>query len=197
MLGAKKFSLLNLASVSSRPSHQTRIRAFVRLLCTKMNLATQADPLFIKIKFTWPCGAPQRRSNFPGQFQLWRSQINWKGNSPMRKLALIAATAGSLALSAVAAPAEARGGFGPGLAGGLIAGAVIGGIASNAYAYGPYGYYGGYGPRYYGGYAPVYYGGGYVPYYGYGYRRVYRPAYAYYGGPRYYGGWHRGWSYGW
>lgn len=64
----------------------------------------------------------------------------------MRKLALIAATAGSLALSAVAAPAEARGGFGPGLAGGLIAGAVIGGIASNAYAYGPYGYYGGYGP---------------------------------------------------
>jgi hypothetical protein len=34
-----------------------------------------------------------------------------------------------------------------GLAGGLIAGAVIGGIASNAYGYGPgYGYYGGYGP---------------------------------------------------
>ena len=46
----------------------------------------------------------------------------------MRKLALIAATVGSLAVSAVAAPAEARGGFGPGLAGGLIAGAVIGGI---------------------------------------------------------------------
>ena len=69
----------------------------------------------------------------------------------MRKLALIVATAGSLTLSAVAAPAEARGGFGPGLAGGLIAGAVIGGIASNAYGYGPYGYYGGYGPRYYGG----------------------------------------------
>ena len=66
----------------------------------------------------------------------------------MKKLALIAATAGSLAVSAVAAPAEARGGFGPGLAGGLIAGAVIGGIASNAYGYGPgYGYYGGYGPR--------------------------------------------------
>ena len=49
----------------------------------------------------------------------------------MKKLALIAATAGSLATCAVAAPAEARGGFGPGLAGGLIAGAVIGGIASN------------------------------------------------------------------
>ena len=62
----------------------------------------------------------------------------------MTRLALIAATAGSLALSAVAAPAEARGGFGPGLAGDLIAGAVIGGIASNAYGYGPgYGYYGG------------------------------------------------------
>ena len=56
------------------------------------------------------------------------------------------------------------------------------------------GYGGGYEPAYYGGYygggyAPAYYGGGY-----YGdsypvvrYRRVVRPAYAYYGGPRYYG----------
>jgi hypothetical protein len=26
---------------------------------------------------------------------------------------------------------------------------------------------------------------------------VYRPAYAYYGGPRYYGGWHRGWRHRW
>jgi hypothetical protein len=67
----------------------------------------------------------------------------------MRKAALIVATAGSLALSVVVAPApaEARGGFGPGIAGGLIAGAIIGGLASNAYGYGPgYGYYGGYGP---------------------------------------------------
>ena len=76
---------------------------------------------------------------------------------------------------------------------------MIGGLASNAYAYGPgYGYYGGgYAPAYYGGYSG-YYGGGYAPaYYGgyYGnsypvvrYRRVVRPAYAYYGGPRYYGG---------
>ena len=100
------------------------------------------------------------------------------------------------------------GGWGPGLAGGLIAGAVIGGIASNAYAYGPgygyyggpgYGYGGGYAPAYYGGYpadygdgyAPVYYGGyrtSYAPaYYGPRYRRVVRPAYAY-GGPRYYRG---------
>jgi hypothetical protein len=56
---------------------------------------------------------------------------------------------------AAPAPADARGGFGPGLFGGLVAGALIGGLASNAYGYGPgYGYYGGYGPGYYGGYAP-------------------------------------------
>ena len=138
----------------------------------------------------------------------------------MRKAPLVLAAAAILGLTAVAAPspAEARwrgGGFFPAVAGGLIAGAVIGGLASNAYAYGPgYGYYGGYGPRYYGGYAPAYYGGyyggGYAPaYYGGGYysepyvpvvryRRVIRPAYAYYGGPRfygprYYGGYYRRW----
>jgi hypothetical protein len=85
---------------------------------------------------------------------------------------------------------------------GLIAGAVIGGLASSAYGYGPgYGYYGGYGypayyggygyPAYYGGYAPAYYGGystAYAPAYygGYRYRRVVRPAFALYTGPR----WH-------
>ena len=67
-------------------------------------------------------------------------------------------------------------------AGGLLAGAIIGGaIASSA----PYGYYGGgpyyggygYGPGYGYGYAPAYYGG-YGPSYGYG---------GYYAGPRYYG----------
>jgi hypothetical protein len=127
----------------------------------------------------------------------------------MRKAPLVLAAAAILGLTAVAAPspAEARdwrggGGFFPAVAGGLIAGALIGGLASNAYAYGPgYGYYGGYGPGYYGGYAPAYYGGyyggGYAPaYYGGGYyggypvvryRRVIRPAYAYYGGPRFYG----------
>ena len=123
------------------------------------------------------------------------------GAKRMRKAALILATVATLGVAAVTgpAPAEARGGFGPGLAGGLIAGALIGGIASNAYGYGPgYGYYGsGYAPGYYGGgYAPAYYGGyssgyydGYAPVYsGYRYRRVIRPAYAYYGGPRYYGG---------
>lgn len=123
----------------------------------------------------------------------------------MKKTALILATAGALGFSTVAAPTPAEahwrgGGFGPALAGGLLAGAVIGGLASSAYAYGPgYGYYR---PAYYGGYAPAYYGGygydpypwggytttyyttGYAPaYHGYRYRRVVRPAYAYYGTP--------------
>lgn len=127
----------------------------------------------------------------------------------MRKAPLVLALAATLGLATVAAPAPAEahwrgGGFFPAVAGGLIAGAVIGGIASNAYAYGPgYGYYGGYGPRYYGGYyggyAPAYYGGYYdEPYYPVvRYRRVIRPAYAYYGGYRgYYGGprfYHRHW----
>ena len=109
----------------------------------------------------------------------------------MKKASLILVTAVSLGIGAIATPssAEARGGFGPGLAGGLIAGALIGGIASNAYGYGPgYGYYGGNAPGYYGGYAPAYYRGYAPAYYGYGYRRVYRPAYVYYGGPRSSGG---------
>ena len=123
----------------------------------------------------------------------------------MRKAVLALTAAAVLGLTAIAAPAPAEahwrgGGFFPAVAGGLIAGAVIGGIASNAYAYGPgYGYYGpGYG-YYGGGYAPAYYGGGYAPAYYGGYapgyyggyyggpyvRRVYRPVYAY--GPRFYG----------
>jgi hypothetical protein len=115
----------------------------------------------------------------------------------MRKAPLVLAVAATLGLSAMTAPspAEARRGFFPGLAGGLLAGAVIGGLASSAYAYGPgYGYYGGYAPAYYGypayygGYAPAYYGGyydePYVPVYRY--RRVVRPAFAYYPGPRFY-----------
>ena len=128
----------------------------------------------------------------------------------MRKVRLVLALAAALGLAAITTPsrAEARwrggGGYFPAVAGGLIAGAVISGIATSAYAHGPgYGYYGGYAPRYYGGYAPAYYGGyapgyygGYAPaYYGgyYGgyapvvrYRRVVRPAHVYYGGPRYY-----------
>src|SRR5215470_10766185 len=115
----------------------------------------------------------------------------------MKKTALVLATVGALAVSAVAAPTPAearwRGGFGvgPALAGGLIAGAVIGGLASSAYAYGPgYGYYDGYAPAYYGGYGydpypwggytTTYYSTGYAPAYD-GYRRVVRPAYAFYG----------------
>ena len=120
----------------------------------------------------------------------------------MRKLALVFATAATLAVTAVAtlSPAHARYyGYGPGIFGGLVAGALIAGIASSAYGYGP-GYYGGY-PAYYGGYYPAYYGGYYPGYYGgyvyrrpyYGYRHIYAPRYAYHGGPRYYGGWHRGW----
>jgi len=52
----------------------------------------------------------------------------------MKTAALILATVATLGVTAVAAPApaEARGGFGPGLAGGLIAGALIGGLAMNA-----------------------------------------------------------------
>src|SRR5215213_8097296 len=114
----------------------------------------------------------------------------------MRKAPLALAAAAVLGLTAVTAPSPAEahwrggGGFFPAVAGGLIAGAVIGGLASNAYAYSPgYGYYGGYAPAYYGGYAPAYYGGYYDEPYApvVRYRRVVRPAFAYYGGPRFYG----------
>jgi hypothetical protein len=129
----------------------------------------------------------------------------------MKKTVLALATAATIGVSALVAPSPAQawrgGGWGPGLAAGLIGAAVIGGIASSAYAYGPgYGYYGGPGYGDYGGYAPAYYNYGYAPayyggyrsgyyapvYYGHGYRRVIRPAYAYYG-PRYY----RGYRYRW
>src|SRR4029453_11002848 len=58
----------------------------------------------------------------------------------MRKVPLALAAVAVLGLTAVAAPSPAEagwrgGGFFPGVAGGLIAGAVIGGIAYNAYAY--------------------------------------------------------------
>jgi hypothetical protein len=129
----------------------------------------------------------------------------------MKKTVLALVTAATIGVSALVAPSPAQawrgGGWGPGLAAGLIGAAVIGGIASSAYAYGPgYGYYGGPGYGDYGGYAPAYYNYGYAPayyggyrsgyyapvYYGHGYRRVIRPAYAYYG-PRYY----RGYRYRW
>jgi hypothetical protein len=123
----------------------------------------------------------------------------------MKKLALVLATAATLAVTVVATPSPAHAryyGYGPDIFGGLLAGALIAGIASSAYGYGPgYGYYGGYYPPYYGGYYPAYYGGYYPGYYGghvyrqpyYGYRHASAPRYAYYGGHRHYGGWHRGW----
>jgi len=127
------------------------------------------------------------------------SLVSLKGEYQMRKLGMVLAAVATLGLSSVTAPgsAEARGfghhhgGFGPALAGGLIAGALIGGLASSAYGYGP-GYYG-YGPAYYGGYAPAaYYGDyGYAPVYRY--RRVVRPAFAFYGGPRFHRGFHHRW----
>ena len=115
----------------------------------------------------------------------------------MRKAPLVLALAATLCLTAVAAPspAEARwrgGGFFPAVAGGLLAGAVIGGIASNGYGYGygpGYGYYGGYPGYYGGGYSAAYYDEPYVPVVRY--RRVVRPAFAYYPRPRYY---HRHWQ---
>lgn len=76
---------------------------------------------------------------------IW-SVNNSKGEA-MKKIVLAIATAATLAVTAVAAPApaEARGGrVAAGVIGGLAAGALIAGAASGAYAYGPrYGYYGG------------------------------------------------------
>jgi hypothetical protein len=147
-----------------------------------------------------PC--PKATYRDPPRFMtLWFTCRSLK----MRKAAIVLATVGAVGVSALAAPTPAearwRGGFGPALAGGLIGAAIVGGLASSAYAWGPgYGYYGY--PGYYGGYSPAYYGGygyyddypyysyprvAYAPaYYGYRYRRVVRPAYAFYGGPRHY-----------
>jgi hypothetical protein len=113
----------------------------------------------------------------------WRF-ILVKGKA-MKKAAVVLSATAVIAMTIVSipTPVEARGGWGwgPGIAGGLIAGALIGGLASSAYGYGPrYGYYGpGYG--YYGGGAPVYYGGYGHPYYG-GYGN---PYYGGYGHNRY------------
>lgn len=130
---------------------------------------------------------PARRVGVPGTGKA----------SDMKKAVLALATAATIGVTALVTPSPAqawRGGWGPGLAGGLIAGALIGGIASSAYAYGPgygyyggpgYGYYGGYGgyaPAYYRGYAPAYYGGYGSSYYAPGYYGPrYRRPYAYYG----------------
>ena len=87
----------------------------------------------------------------------------------MRRISTICAATAALALTGFAAiaPAEARGGFGPGLAAGLIGGVLVAGAASSAYAYAP-------GPGY--GYGA--YDGGY--YRSYGHRGPYG-AYGAYG----------------
>jgi hypothetical protein len=77
----------------------------------------------------------------------------------MKRSSVICATVGALALAAISTtmPAQARGGFGPGLAGAAIGGAIVAGAASSAYAYGP-------GPAYaYDSYdsGPAYYGAPY------------------------------------
>jgi hypothetical protein len=77
----------------------------------------------------------------------------------MKRSSAIFATVGALALAGIATtlPAQARG-FGPGLAGAVVGGAIVAGAASSAYAYGP-------GPGYYDSYAydagPGYYGAPY------------------------------------
>jgi hypothetical protein len=91
------------------------------------------------------------------------SLLHEKGEA-MRKTLMALAAVVTLAVSAVAAPAPAHAqrGFGPGLAAGLIGGAIVGGALAAPGYYGPgYGYYG---PHYgyYGGPAYVaddYYGG--------------------------------------
>jgi hypothetical protein len=85
------------------------------------------------------------------------SVLDEKGEA-MRKTLMALAAVATLAVSAVAtpAPAHAQRGFGPGLAAGIIGGAIVGGaLAGPGYYYGPgYGYYGGQayvGDDYYGG----------------------------------------------
>jgi hypothetical protein len=80
----------------------------------------------------------------------------------MKKTLMACAAVATLAVSSASPALAWRGGWGPGIAAGVIGGAIIGGaIASSPYYYGPgYGYYGpGYAPgyAYYGapGYGPV------------------------------------------
>jgi hypothetical protein len=84
----------------------------------------------------------------------------------MARILAVLATAATLGVTTMAAPAQAhwRGGIGPGLAFGLAAGAITAGAlaATSPYYYEP-GYYYGAGPAYSYGVGPyAYYGG---PYY--------------------------------
>lgn len=93
----------------------------------------------------------------------------------MKKTLAVLATVAAVGVTAVAAPAQARG-IGPGLAFGLAAGALTAGAIAASH---PYGYYGpGYG--YYEG--PAYYDPGPYAYYGgpyYRHRHYYRHYYRY------------------
>lgn len=60
-----------------------------------MNPARQAERLFMKVKLHGAGPWHSMASNFPGQFPLAITE-KLERNSPMKKLALIAATAGSL-----------------------------------------------------------------------------------------------------
>jgi hypothetical protein len=169
---------------------------------------TSLQRSFIKIKFH---DAPL--SNLPSRKLSGARPLESLGKTgkatDMKKTVLALATALTVGVTALAAPSAAEahwrgggwrgGGWGPGIAGGLIGAAVIGGLASSAYAYGPgYGYYDdayyGYAPAYYGGYTTSYYA---PAYYGPRYRRVVRPAYAFYGGPRYHRWHHREYRHHW
>src|SRR6185312_15697584 len=78
-----------------------------------------------------------------------------KANAMKKTLMALAAVATLAASTASPALAWHRG-WGPGLAAGVLGGAIIGGaIASSPYYYGP-GYYYGYGPAYYPGYYAPY-----------------------------------------
>ena len=112
-----------------------------------------------------------------------------RGDRIVRKTALLLIGALVLPAFVSSSPAEARfwrgpgywrGGFGPGFGAPLVAGAVIGGLAASAYAYGP-GYYGVPGPY---GYYPGPYNA-YQTYPNCEYGETYRCNYPAYGGYRY------------
>ncbi len=102
---------------------------------------------FIKIKFR---GSPFRQRRLGEIIAGLSVEVpRTTEASEMKKTALALATVATIGVSALVAPSPAQAwrggwGWGGGLAAGLIGAAVVGGIASSAYAYGPgYGYYGG------------------------------------------------------
>jgi hypothetical protein len=111
--------------------------------------------------------------NHRNGFALSKQGFEWRRHAMKRTLAVLA-TAATLGLGTLAAPAPAQArhfGWGPGLAFGLAAGALTAGAiaATSPYYWGPDYYYPG----------PAYYAPGPYAYYAPG-------PYAYYGGPIYY-----------